>query len=65
MKYRSVGGRVPPEELLKRKMAKAASEVAQAEPFFDQRGVIRGEKAEQGGAHEGREVAAIAFATRK
>ena len=47
-KNRSVGGHVPPEEHIKRKPAMAASEVAQAEPVFDQRGAIRGEKAEQG-----------------
>ena len=33
---------MPPEELLKRKMAMAASEVAQAEPFFDEGGVFEG-----------------------
>ena len=50
---------MPPEELLKRKTAKAASELAQAEPVFDDEGVFGGETRNKA---ERSDEAAIAFA---
>ena len=38
--------------------------MAQAKPFFDEGGGIRGEKEEQGGAHKVREVVVFSFAPR-